>query len=155
MDSKLVELIGRNYLTAELLRAGLEVAAPVRDRGIDLIAYADLGVAVDRFVARPIQLKAARGRSFSIARKYKKFPGLLLAYVWGLDNLATTRCYLMSHEESLAIGDAMGWTKTASWTKGYYVSNSPSKKLIDLLSPYLATRDTWWVRVVGRPSKAR
>ena len=155
MDSKLVELIGRNWLTAELLHVGLEVATPVRDRGIDLIAYADLGVAVDRFVARPIQLKAATGRSFSIGRKYEKFPGLLLAYVWGLNNLTSTRCYLMSHEESLAIGDAMGWTKTASWKKGYYVSNSPSEKLIDLLAPYLATPDTWWVRVVGRPSKAR
>jgi hypothetical protein len=155
MDSKLVELIGRNWLTAELLRAGLEVATPARDRGIDLIAYADLGVAVDRFTARPIQLKAAGDRSFSIDRRYGRFPSLLLAYVWDLNDFPSTRCYLMSHEESIAIGDVMGWTKTASWTKGYYVSNSPSKKLLDHLSPYLATRDTWWARIVGHPSKAQ
>src|SRR5438876_7603876 len=42
VDTQIVELIGRHHLTAELLRAGLEVATPVRDRGIDLIAYADI-----------------------------------------------------------------------------------------------------------------
>jgi hypothetical protein len=42
MDTQLTELIGRNWLVNELLRAGLEVATPLRDRGIDLIAYFDL-----------------------------------------------------------------------------------------------------------------
>src|SRR5205085_571466 len=61
-DGQIVELRGRNWLVGELLRAGLEVARPERDRGIDLIAYADLD-ATGRFVARPIQMKAATGRS--------------------------------------------------------------------------------------------
>ncbi|MHB2036215.1 MAG: hypothetical protein ACYCPW_05680 [Nitrososphaerales archaeon] len=43
MDTQLVELAGRNWLTSELLKAGLEVARPERDRGIDLIAYVDRG----------------------------------------------------------------------------------------------------------------
>ena len=82
MDSQVVEMLGRNRLVSDLLQAGLEVALPVRDRGIDLIAYADLGSKVSRFVARPIQMKAALGRSFSIDRKYAKIHDLIYAYVW-------------------------------------------------------------------------
>lgn len=36
-----MELIGRILLVGELLRDGLEVALPERDRGIDLIAYVE------------------------------------------------------------------------------------------------------------------
>ena len=39
MDTQMIEIMGRNRLIDELLRAGLEVALPLRDRGIDLIAY--------------------------------------------------------------------------------------------------------------------
>jgi hypothetical protein len=42
MKSQVVDVLGRNQLTEELLRAGLEVSLPVRDGGgIDLIAYAE------------------------------------------------------------------------------------------------------------------
>ena len=44
VDSQLIEIIGRNRLINELLRGGLEVATPLRDRGIDLIAYHYFGV---------------------------------------------------------------------------------------------------------------
>lgn len=47
VDSQVVELLGRNRLIDELLRAGLEVAVPERDRGIDLIAYLDLDPGVN------------------------------------------------------------------------------------------------------------
>jgi hypothetical protein len=149
MDSRLVELIGRNYLTAELLKAGLEVATPARDRGVDLIAYIDLDEENGKFRARPIQLKAALGRAFSIDRKYAKFPDLLLAYVWGLRDLTSSQCHLMSHAQSLEIGDAMGWTKTMSWKKGYYVTTSPSKKLLNLLAPYRVIDGSLRGRVFG------
>ncbi len=49
MNSQIVELIGRNYLVSELLKAGFEVATPLRDRGVDLIAYIDLDDDIDRF----------------------------------------------------------------------------------------------------------
>lgn len=49
-DSQVVELLGRNRLIEELLLAGLEVALPLRDRRIDLIAYADLAARVSRRV---------------------------------------------------------------------------------------------------------
>ena len=149
MDSKLVELIGRNYLTAEVLKAGLEVATPARDRGIDLIAYADLDDGGGQFRARPIQLKVALNRVFSIDRKYAKFPDLLLAYVWGLHDLTTSQCYLMSHRESIAVGDALGWTKTASWRKGYYVTTNPGKKVLGLLAPFKMNPESLRARVLG------
>ncbi len=43
IDAQTIELAGRSQLTSELLRAGLEVPMPLRDRGIDLIAYVDTG----------------------------------------------------------------------------------------------------------------
>jgi len=87
-DSQRVELLGRNRLIAELLRDNLEVALPVRDRGIDLIAYADLSENVTTYVARPIQMKAAWTQGFGIDRKYEKFPDLVIAYVWHLKGVS-------------------------------------------------------------------
>lgn len=43
LDSQTVEIIGRNRLIHDLLLAQLEIALPLRDRGIDLIAYKDQG----------------------------------------------------------------------------------------------------------------
>ena len=34
MDTQVMELLGPNRLVTELLRAGLEIAVPIRDRGI-------------------------------------------------------------------------------------------------------------------------
>lgn len=66
LDSQIIELLGHNRLTDELLRSGLEVAHPPRGRGVDFIAYVDLEMHVQSFVARPIQMKAASRQSFSI-----------------------------------------------------------------------------------------
>ncbi len=148
-DTQITEVLGRNRLIDELLRAGLEVAEPVRDRGIDLLAYADLGSAVDAFAARPIQMKAATKQSFSLDRKYAKFPGLLIAYVWNLEDPTVTLTYAMTFEEALGIADAMGYAETDSWkVKGYYATNRPSARLIGLLEPYRMTSEKWWKRVV-------
>lgn len=59
MDTQTLEIIGRNRLVNELLQAGLEIATPLRDRGIDLIAYLDIHKDATSFVASPIQMKAA------------------------------------------------------------------------------------------------
>jgi hypothetical protein len=40
LDTQQIELLGRNRLEW-IIRADLEVPIPIRDRGIDLIAYAD------------------------------------------------------------------------------------------------------------------
>ena len=134
MDSQVLELLGRNRLIDELLRTGLEVA-------------------LTSFTACPIQMKAYSGCGFSIDAKYAKFPSLLLAHIWYIDAPEDEVTFAMTCPEALAVSDLMGWTKTASWGKGYYANTSPGMKLRELLEPYRMSRDSWWpkvARVVGR-----
>ena len=146
-DSQKVEILGRNRLIDELLRDNLEVAVPVRDHGIDLIAYADKAATC---VARPIQMKAAWKQAFGIDQKYEKFPNLIIAYVWNLGDPLQAVTYAMSYAEAFEVADAMGWTKTASWKRGGYVNNQPSQKLRALLEPFRMDAGTWWKRVVAK-----
>jgi hypothetical protein len=118
VDTQLIELAGRNWLASELQRAGVEVARPERDRGIDLIAYVDRDERVSTFVARPIQLKAATNAGFSLYPKYLKFPGLILAYVWNVSQPSKTISYALTYGEALGIAEKMGWTKTTAWLTG-------------------------------------
>ena len=152
MDSQRVELIGRNWLVNELLQANLEVAIPLRDRGIDLIAFADLYTHVQSFIARPIQMKAASDRSFGVAKKYARFPNLILAYVWYLDEPSKTVTYGLTYQEAVEVADKMGWTKTISWEKGAYSTKNPSKKLLNLLEPYkMSSAQKWWEKIINMP----
>jgi len=149
-DTQKVELLGRNRLIDELLRAELEVALPIRDRGIDVIAYADLTSAVERYVARPIQMKAAWAQSFSIDRKYAKFRDLILAFVWHLGDREKAVTFAMSYGDAIAIGDAMEWTKTDSWVKGgMYSMSRPSARLVKLLEPHRMEPSRWWSLVTS------
>ncbi len=118
MDSQIVEIVGPNELIRQLLCAGLEVSIPLRDRGIDVIAYADLFANVERFVARPIQMKAASNRSFGLDRKYAKFPNLLIAFVWHLDCEEPETTFALSYEEACRVAETMGYTNTTSWERG-------------------------------------
>jgi len=153
VDTQLVDLSGRNWLAGELQRAGIEVARPERDRGVDLIAYVDLDERVKSFVACPIQMKAATGAVFSLDPKYAKFPRLILAYVWNLGSQHDTRCFALTYAEALQVAEQMGWTKTASWLKGWskgrpgYSTTSPSARLRNLLSRYEMDAKKWWQKV--------
>lgn len=148
-DTQIVELIGRHYLTAELLQAGLEVATPVRDRGVDMIAYADIDTRVDRFSSCPIQLKASRKQSFSLNRKYERFHNLLLVYVWNLSNDDHRVSYALTYKEALSVATQAGWTKTPSWNNGgKYVNTNPGPKLLSLLEPYRMSPERWHEKVL-------
>lgn len=147
MDAQTVELLGRNRLIDELLRAGLEIAQPIRDRGVDLIAYADLDLKA--FAACPIQMKAYSKRGFSINAKYEKFPGLLLAHIWNVDSDEKTITFATTYPEALTIAEAMGWTKTASWCNGVYVNTAPGPRLREQLEPHRMRPDSWWEKVTG------
>lgn len=150
MDSQTIELVGRSYLTAELLRAGLEVAMPMRDRGIDLIAYVDTGRDLSAFTAVPIQMKAASQRSFSINRKYDKFPNLIHAYVWGMQDADCLKTYALTQTEAIAVAKEMGYTETDSWTvNGTYATTKPSAKLLALLQPFEMTPEKWRAKVLN------
>lgn len=149
MDTQTIELLGRNRLMSELLHAGLEVALPARDRGVDLIAYADLSSKVQSFVAIPIQMKAASKRSFSVDKKYAKISNLMLAHVWHLDTPDKAVTYALRYPEAVAIAEEMGWTKTASWERGGYSTSNPSKNLCALLEAHRMSPANWWNCVVG------
>src|SRR5688572_380270 len=105
MDSQLLEIAGRHRLVEQLLEAGIEVSLPIRDHGIDLIAYIDLDSDSKRFLSVPIQMKAASQAIFSINQRYSRFPDLLLAYVWYANNPAKTVVYVMTQAEAMRIGD--------------------------------------------------
>jgi hypothetical protein len=149
VDKRVVELIGRNRLIDELLRAGLEVAVPARDRGIDLIAYVELKSLATKFIARPIQMKAASAESFSIDRKYAKVHGLILAFVWHVQDPDETVTYALSYPEALDVARARGWTKTPSLHEGSYTMTHPSHEVKKLLRRYEMTPDKWWRKIVG------
>lgn len=154
MDSQAIEVIGRGHLIAELLRAGLEIAEPVRDRGIDLIVYSDLDARLPRFVACPIQMKASTAEAFALDAKYATFPNLIIAHVWHVGDSQIPVTYALTYQESLAIAEQMGWTASASWGRGIYTSTRPSKRLKSLLMAHEMTPAKWWFKVTGEIASA-
>ncbi|PAP79828.1 hypothetical protein B1759_11055 [Rubrivirga sp. SAORIC476] len=154
MDSQVIELLGRHRLADELLMAGLEVAYPARDRGVDVIAYADLDEQAGQFVACPIQMKAASGRRFGVHQKYAKFPGLLLAYVWNLRSPDEAETFALTYPEAVRVAEAMGWTETSSWTEKGGYSSKLSVRLAELLEPYRMTPDRWYEKVLTLTGRA-
>jgi hypothetical protein len=141
LDSQQVEMLGRNRIKAALIEAGLEVATPERDNGIDLIAYRwNLD---GEFVARPIQIKAATVFSFGIDRKYERIPGLIMAFIMGARHEEYV-VYALTYGEVLAMADTLGWTSTPSWLEaGGYSTRHPAKRLMNQLSEYKATPTSW------------
>jgi hypothetical protein len=147
VDSQTVEIIGRNYLVTQLVRDGVEVARPERDRGVDLVAYLDLDETQGGFVACPIQMKAATNRSFGVFRKYERFTHLMLVYVWHVQDPSQVCAYALSIGEALEIAEAMDWTKTESWRRSGYSTTQPSKRLLNHLEPHLMKPGDWKKKV--------
>jgi len=151
MDDQLIELCGRHRLTESLLGAGLEVAFPACDRGIDLIAYADIDLRLERFIAAPIQMKAASEACFSIDKKYSKFHDMLIAYVWKVSEPARTQIYVLTQQEAVDIATEMKYTGTESWIgKGVYVVTRPGRGLVERLRPYEVSREKWQQKILRR-----
>lgn len=156
LDTQLVELAGRNWLASQLQRIGIEVARPERDRGIDLIAYIDRDQHVDKletFIARPIQMKAASRKIFSLDPKYESVPGLILTYVWNVATPSETVCFALTYREAFSVAEQMGYTNSPSWLRGGrhekrgYTTTSPGKDLCDLLAEYEMNGRKWWARM--------
>ena len=145
-DSQLVEIAGKHLLISRLVAAGFEVAEPLRDKGIDLIVYRD----EERFDASPLQMKASTHESFSLDRKYEKFPGLLIAYVWNVNTSDKGEVYLLTFRQALNVLEAKGYSKTDSWTKnGYYFVRNAGKELKELLKPYRIQAKKWPERILA------
>lgn len=152
LDTQTIELVGQHRLASELLLAGLEVAFPARDRGVDLVAYIDIDKVGGRFIAKPIQMKAASERSFGIWEKYAKINDLIFAFVWHVDGASPPETYALTYQESLAVADTMGWTKERTWTtKGRWDNTNPGKTIRKLLEPHRMTPEKWWEKVTGKP----
>jgi len=151
LDTQSVEIIGRNRLINELLYAGIEIAMPARDRGLDLVAYVDLNDQLDYFAAIPIQMKAASTRAFGIDRKYEKFPHLIMAFVWHVASPTDAVTYAMTYKDLHAIAEEMGYTRTPSWMeRNGYSSSSPSRRVVERLEQHRMTSARWWKLVTGR-----
>jgi hypothetical protein len=149
VDTQQVELVGRAVLESALIRAGFEVAHPNRDLGIDLIVYtADPGA---QFGAVPLQLKVTTESRFSLDRKYERFEGLVMAYVWLEDD---PRIFLMKYEEALTVLGEKA-TATTSWReRGYYTDPKVSQERRAALAEF---EDRWdWLRetLASSPSLA-
>jgi hypothetical protein len=148
MDTQIIEILGRNRLISEILRNGLEVSLPERDRGIDLIAYTDFSDKTDSFIAKPIQMKASTKESFGIWKKYSKFKDLLMVYVWYIEEEDKTITYALTYEEAFKICKNLGWSETISWKeKGGYSTSKLSTKLKELLKPYKMSSKKWWDKI--------
>lgn len=151
LDTQRIELLGRAFLTDQLIRGGLEVATPLRDRGVDLIAYADLTQEVGGFVSRPIQMKVASNRVFSLDRKYERIADLLIAFVWHINAPEQTRVYALSYADAFQVADEAGWTTTASWAAGSYATTKPSRAIEHQLERFRMTPARWFNAIVSTP----
>ena len=153
-DTQIIELLGKVRLIKHLAEAGLksedklEIAEPVRDKGIDLIIYY-YGKG-GKFLAKPVQLKAASKKSFPLNKKYSKIPGLLMVYVWGCNGEGEEAIYAMTYDEAHNIlkGKSTA-TNTSSWkNKGYYAATKPSEELIKSMEKYKMETKQDWVKKI-------
>lgn len=137
LSPAVVEVAGRNWLMAQLLTRGFEVAVPVVDRGVDLIAFREVGHEGIR--ALPLQLKCASFESFSLDRKYEG-RGIPLIYIW--DVLRQPTAFMLSYDEALSVLGAQA-AASKSWTDGgKYSITTIGNGLRSRLQPY-AGRWAW------------
>lgn len=142
LDSQQVEILGRNLVKASLIEAGIEVATPERENGIDLIAYRWNQDGL--FTAFPVQIKAASQFSFGMDRKYAKIPRLIMVFVMNCRSANESTIYAMTYAQMVQVGDAMAWTTTASWAeRNGYSTRHPSPKLLGLLGSHCMDPMKW------------
>jgi len=148
IDTQIIELKARSLLFDALWADDIEVAIPVRDRGIDFIAYVDHGKKGD-FVARPIQVKAASTASFGVDKKYQKFADLLIVYIWNVESPANVRFIVTDYKEACSVARRKGWLRTPTWEmKGKYSTSKPDKRLKDILSGFQVSAGGWRKRLL-------
>jgi hypothetical protein len=129
-------------------RAGLEVALPRRDRGIDVIAYVDQERS---FQALPIQVKASAGFRWVVNQKYGPFAEIVIAFALYLADEARAVAYVLPHTENVAIAERLGLTRrSATWLRpkraaqgGYIWIDRPRSNLLAELERHRATPEVW------------
>jgi len=119
--SQVREVINRNTVVSLALDQGFNAFLPVYDGGVDFVLYRERDG-----LLRKVQLKSR----WSIDRKY------LDRDIWMAFPMAG-EWYLMPHDAMVAMAEAEGITKTASWiTGGAYSKPRPSAATIAACAPY-------------------
>jgi hypothetical protein len=159
MDKQQIGIIGKHILIADLLLAGLEVAEPIRDHGIDLIVYRDGNVDCEdpvKFYARPIQLKTSSKKTFDLYRKYGCFDELRIIYIWNAENiwnenhLSKPIIFCLKYKEAEDILKAGGHAETKSWNPGgHWFTNDPSPKMVKMLEKFQIKSPKDWLKSFG------
>jgi hypothetical protein len=159
MDKQQIGIIGKHILIANLLAAGLEVAEPIRDHGIDLIVFRDGNEGSEKrvkFVARPIQLKTSSKKTFELYRKYGRFDELRIVYVWNAKNiwdeehLSKPIIFCLKYKEAEDILKAGGHSEKDDWkNKGHWFTNSPSGPMEERLKDYQIRTPHDWPKKLG------
>jgi len=140
MDTQQIEIVGRSAVISQLTQAGIEVATPERDNGIDLIGFVN---SEDHLRMIPMQLKCSLKTSFSIDKKYQKFKDILLVYVW---YCATEKpeVFALTYQQVVKEVSKKSWIHTNSWIKnGLYSTSKASKDLCKSLEKYKMTPEKW------------
>ena len=159
MDKQQIGIIGKHLLIANLLAAGLEVAEPIRDHGIDLIVFRDGNEGSEKrvkFVARPIQLKTSSKKTFELYRKYDRFDELRIVYVWNAEGIwdeeypSKPIIFCLKYKEAEEILKAGEHTETISWNSGgHWFTNSPSGPMEERLKDYQIRTPHDWPKKLG------
>jgi len=148
LDSQQIEIIGKQLVIANLLAANLEVAVPIRDHGIDLIAFQDR--AEDGlFKACPLQLKTASDAIFGLDSKYQHFTGLRIVFVWNAKEPSDARLFALTYDEAEKVMAKMQYDQTGSWAKGRYITTRPSEKLREMLGQFELKSPSEWPTRLG------
>lgn len=148
LDAQTIALLGRDKVIEQLHRAGLEVALPRRDHGIDIIAYADKE---ETFRALPIQVKSSANFRWVVNEKYGPFAEMVIAFAMYLADERRAVVYALPHTENLAIAERLGYTsRYATWLNpkraaqgGYVWIDRPAPKLVEELERYSAGAERW------------
>ncbi len=143
VDTQLVELSGRYLLISQLTAGGVEVAEPIRDRGIDLVAYLDRIADTPQFLACPIQLKANRGARFSLDRKYESVPNLLMVYVWGVHDPSSAVVHALTYKGAFKLLKEQGHTESKSWEDDGLYTLTVNEAWRTRLAPFRMTAEKW------------
>jgi hypothetical protein len=145
LDNQQVEVLGRNIVVNQLTHEGIEVAEPVRDRGVDLVAYLSKEDGADEFYARPLQLKVSSHRGFSIRKKYLEFNQMYVVYVWRVAYPSEeSEIYVLDTDEMEAVGNERGWTTNSTWLDdGRWDETEATEATKDVIKEYRVHPGDW------------
>lgn len=85
-------------------------------------------------------MKAASRKRFVLSEQYAKVPGLVLAYVWHVNDGEEPEILLLNYPDALNVLEQSGHTATATWAKERQWSTEPSKQLQEALLPFKVAR---------------